>query len=249
MASELSEIAGSRGPGRTVARQEALPVADGPDRAHRGAGDAADRLGAQPVRLARGRAGAVLDRPDPGVHRAAAARLAVRARRGEPARRGDGAAGERQVLPLLHLQLHPVPVRDRRPGRLPVHRVRPELARVRRLAGLAGQDRPGAVGRHDGRRRHQHRARTGPQEGLARALAGQDHAGADLLRPLLHRAQPRPPRARRHPGGPRVGPLRRDVLGVPAAQRVGQPEVVVGARGAAAAQAGQEPVASGPTTC
>ena len=28
-----------------------------------------------------------------------------------PARRGDGAVGERQVLPLLHVQLHPVPVR------------------------------------------------------------------------------------------------------------------------------------------
>ncbi len=71
----------------------------------------------------------------------------------------------------------------------------------------------------------------------------QDHAGADLLRPLLHRAQPRPPRPRRHPGGSRVGPLRRDVLGVPAAQRVGQPEVVVGAGGPAAAPGRQEPVA------
>ena len=29
-----------------------------------------------------------------------------------------------------------------------------------------------------------------------------------LLRPLLHRAQPRPSRPRRHPGGSRVGPLR-----------------------------------------
>ena len=41
----------------------------------------------------------------------------------------------------------------------------------------------------------------------------QDHPGADLLRPLLHRAQPRPPRPRRHPGGSRVGPLRRDASG------------------------------------
>ncbi len=54
---------------------------------------------------------------------------------------------KRQVLPLLHLPLHPVPVRQRGRRRLPVHRVGPELARVRRRAGLAGQDRPGAVGR------------------------------------------------------------------------------------------------------
>ncbi len=84
---------------------------------------------------------------------------------------------------------------------------------------------------------------TGPQEGLAGALADQDHPGADLLRPLLHRAQPRPPRPRRHPGGPGVGALRRDVLGVPAAQRVGQPEVVVGAGGPAAGAGRQEHVA------
>ena len=44
-------------------------------------------------------------------------------------------------------------------GALPVHRVGPELAGLRRLAGLAGQDRPGAVGRRARRRRHQHRAR------------------------------------------------------------------------------------------
>ncbi len=51
-------------------------------------------------------------------------------RRAEPARRGDGAAGERQVLPLLHLHLHPVPVRQRDLRRVPVHRVEPELARA-----------------------------------------------------------------------------------------------------------------------
>ena len=87
-------------------------------------------------------------------------------------------------------------------GALPVHRVEPELARLRRAAELAGQDRSGAVGRRAGRRRHQHRARDGPQEGLAGALAVQDHAGADRLRPLLHRAQPRPPRAGATPEDP-----------------------------------------------
>jgi alkane 1-monooxygenase len=40
-----------------------------------------------------------------------------------------------------------------------------------------------------------------------------------------------------------VGPVRRDVLGVPAAQRVGKSEVVVGAGGSAAASRRQESVA------
>ena len=48
-------------------------------------------------------AGILLDRPDPALRPAADAGPALRAGRAEPARRGDGAAGERQVLPLLHL--------------------------------------------------------------------------------------------------------------------------------------------------
>ena len=116
-------------------------------------------------------------------------------------------------------------------------------------AELAGQDRSRAVGRDARRGGHQHRARDGPQEGLAGTLAGQDHAGPDLLRPLLHRAQPRPPRPRRHAGGSRVGPLRRDVLGVPAAQRVGQPEVVVGAGGRSGCAGSARARGTGPTTC
>ena len=207
------------------------------------------RLGVQPVRLARRGAGAVLDRADPALHPAAGAGPALRPRRPEPARRGDGAAGERQVLPLLHLHLHPVPVRQRDLRRVPVHRVGPELAGLRRRAGLAGQDRPGAVGRRARRRRHQHRPRDGPQEGLAGALAVQDHAGADLLRPLLHRAQPRPPRPRRHPGGSRVGPVRRDVLGVPAAQRVRQPASRRGSWRPSGCGGPARARGTGPTTC
>ena len=93
---------------------------------------------------------------------------------------------------------------------------------LRRRPELGGQDRAGAVGRRARRHRHQHRPRDGSQEGVAGALDVQDQPGADLLRPLLHRAQPRPPRPRRHPGGPGVLALRRDLLGVPAAQRLGQ---------------------------
>ena len=45
-----------------------------------------------------------------------------------------------------------------------------------------------------------------------RALALQDRAGADVLRPLLHRAQPRPPRPRRDPRGPGERPGGRELL-------------------------------------
>ncbi len=62
----------------------------------------------------------------------------------------------------------------------------------------------------------------GHKKDVAGALAVEDHPGADVLRPLLHRAQPRPPRPRRHPRGPGLVAVRGDVLGVPAAQRVGQ---------------------------
>ena len=56
-----------------VAGQEAPALADGadrPDAAHR---RPADRVGDEPVRLARRIPGAVLDRPDPAVRRAAGA--------------------------------------------------------------------------------------------------------------------------------------------------------------------------------
>ena len=232
-----------------MARQEALPVADGADRADGVVRDAAAGVDVQPVGLARGGAGAVLDRADSALHPAACPGPALRPGRAEPARRGDGAAGERQVLPLLHLHLHPVPVRQRDLGRLPVHRVRPELAGIRRRTELAGQDRSGAVGGRARRGRHQHRARDGSQEGRTRAVVVENHAGADVLRPLLHRAQPRPPRAGGHPGGSRVGPLRRDLLGVPAAQRVGQPEILVGAGSCSVCVEPARVPGTGPTTC
>ncbi len=57
----------------------------------------------------------------------------------------------------------------------------------------------------------------GPQAGGQRALAVQDRAGPELLRPLLHRAQPRPPRPRRDPRGPGVLAGGRELLPVLAA--------------------------------
>ena len=71
----------------------------------------------------------------------------------------------------------------------------------------------GCIGGH----RHQHRPRARPQARGERALALQDRAGAELLRPLLHRAQPRPPRPGRDPRGPGVVASRRELLPVLAA--------------------------------
>ena len=96
-----------------MAGPEAWSVADGTDRPDAAAGRAADRLGDEPARLADRVPGVVLDRPDSAVRRAARAGSAIRRRRPESARRGDEVAGERQVLPLLHLRLHPVPVPQR----------------------------------------------------------------------------------------------------------------------------------------
>ena len=79
----------------------------------------------------------------------------------------------------------------------PIHRSRPELAGLCRAVALDREDRSIAVGGDARRGRNQCRARVGSQEGRARALAVENCAGTDLLRPLLHRAQPRPPR----PGG------------------------------------------------
>ena len=235
-----------------MARQEAVSVADGADRADGAVRDAAAGVGVQPLGLARRRAGAVLDRPDPALRPAARARPALRPGRREPAGRGDGAAGERQVLPLLHLHLHPVPVRQRGPRRVSVHRVRPQLAGLRRRARVAWAKiglalSVGVLGGVGINTAHE----MGHKKDELERWLSQDHARADLLRPLLHRAQPRPPRPRRHTGGSGVGPLRRDVLGVLAAQRVRQPEVRRGSsRPSGCGGAGTAgSVDTGPTTC
>ena len=67
-----------------------------------------------------------------------------------------------------------------------------------------------------------------------RALAEQGRARAERLRPLLHRAQPRPPRPRRHARGPGQLAAGRELLGLPAAHRRRQPALGLGARGAPA---------------
>ncbi len=61
------------------------------------------------------------------------------------------------------------------------------------------EGRPRHLDRLHRRDRHQHRSRARPQARGQRALALQDRARAELLRSLLHRAQPRSPRPGRDP--------------------------------------------------
>ena len=129
--------------------------------------------------------------------------------------------GERPVLPLDHLPLPADPVRRLRRRVLPARDERRPVGR--------GQDRSGRLDRLHRRHRHQHRPRARPQARGQRALALQDRAGPGRLRALLHRAQPWPPRPRRDPRGPGLGPARRDVLRVLAAHRLGLAEVRVAA--------------------
>ncbi len=68
------------------------------------------------------------------------------------------------------------------------------------------QHRPGTDGGDGQRHRHQHRPRARPQARQRGALAEPGGAGAERLRALLHRAQPRPPRAAWPP--PRTPPAR-----------------------------------------
>ena len=90
--------------------------------------------------------------------------------------------------------------------------------------------RLGADGRDGRGRRDQHRARARPQARELRALAQPRRAGADRLRTLLHRAQPRPPRARGHARGSRQRAHGRELLRLLAAHRLRQPALGLGAR-------------------
>ena len=124
---------------------------------------------------------------DPDLRRVPAARPGDRPRRRESPGQRAQVARAGPLLPLVHVRVPPAPVRRARVRVLAVGERRPDRA---------GQDRASAD-RGDGERdRDQHRARARPQARPARALAEQDRAGPERIRPLLRRAQPRPSRAR-----------------------------------------------------
>ena len=84
---------------------------------------------------------------------------------------------------------------------------------------VVGEPRPGADNGSGRRDRDQHRPRARAQARQPRALAQPRRACPDRLRPLLHRAQPRPSRSRRDPRGPGQLEAGGELLGVPAANR------------------------------
>ncbi len=128
--------------------------------------------------------------------------------RSNPPGRRDRGAGEGPLLPLDHLPLPADPVRRLR---------RRLLADRDRRPGRRGQGRARDLDRLHRRHRHQHRPRARTQAREPRAVAVQDRAGPELLRALLHRAQPRPPRAGGDARGPGEQPGRRELLPVLAA--------------------------------
>src|ERR1700733_6575180 len=125
------------------------------------------------------------------------------------------------LLPLVHLRVPAPPVRQARVRVLAMGERRP----VRRRQAGAGADRG------DGERdRDQHRARARAQAGRPRALAEQDRARPERVRPFLRRAQPRPSRTRGDARGSRERAARRELLGVPAEDRRRQRGLGVRAR-------------------
>ena len=140
--------------------------------------------------------------------------IVVGHRRQQPARQRPQVARAGPLLPLVHLRLHPDPVR--RPGlRL--------LAVVERRPLGPRKHRPGADHGRGRRDRDQHRPRARPQARQLGEVAEPRRPRPDRLRPLLHRAQPRPPRPRRHPRGPGQLAAGGELLGLPAAHRLRQP--------------------------
>ena len=182
----------------------------------------------------------VVVRPGPRVRDLPGARPDRRHRRREPARQRDQVARAGPLLPLDHVRLHPDPVRRPRLRLLHLVERRPDDDRKRRPRGLDG----------DGRRhRDQHRPRARAQARQPRALAQQGRARAERLRPLLHRAQPRPPRARRDARGSGQLALRRELLVLPPAHRGRQLQVGVGARGRARSTGWARRTGRSTTTC
>ena len=178
-------------------------------------------------------------RPGPRLRRLPAARHRDRRRPDQPARQHPQVARAGPLLPLVHLPLHPGPVRRPRLRLLALGQRRPLGLRMPRPRGDDGRRR---------RDRDQHRPRARPQAGELGALAEQDRPRPDRLRPLLHRAQPRPPRPRRHPGGPGQLAPGGELLGLPAAHRLRQRHVGLGHRGRPPRPPGQVALDAATTT-
>ena len=202
-----------------MARSQALRVAARADRPH----GALLGVGARAAHWTRD---LLVLRADPRVRRVSDSGHRRWAGPNEPTRQRDQVARRRSLLPLVHVPVHPDPVR--RP------RVR-LLAVVQRRALDPRRHRAGA---HDGdgqRDRDQHRPRASRAQARQHgALAEPRRARPERLWALLHRAQSRPPRARRHPRGPRQRAHGGELLRLPPAHRCGQPALGLGSSSARA---------------
>ena len=122
--------------------------------------------------------------------------------------------GERQVLPVLHLRLHPVPVRQRGRRRLPVHRQRPVLAGFENGLNWAAKIglalSVGVLGGVGINTAHE----LGHKKDLLERWLSKITPGADRLRPLCIEHNRGHHVRVADPGGSGVGAVRRDVLGV-----------------------------------
>ena len=147
--------------------------------------------------------------------------MAIGLDRDQPARQRPQVPRAGPLLPLVHLRLHPDPVRRPRLRLLDVVERRPDAGR---------EHRPGADDGRGRRDRDQHRPRARPQARQLGEVAQPRRPRPDRLRPLLHRAQPRPPRPRRHPRGPGQLAAGGELLGLPAAHRRRQPALGLGDR-------------------
>ncbi len=150
-----------------------------------------------------------------------AARPAERDGRDQPARQRHQVAGAGSLLPLVHLPFLPIQYAGLvfacwlwSSGKLSTFDDIGLALTVGMVSGIAINTA------HE----------LGHKRASIGALAEQGRARAERLRALLHRAQPRPPRARGHPRGPGERAAGRELLRVPAAHRGRQPELGVGAR-------------------
>ena len=123
---------------------------------------------------------------------------------GQPARQRAQVARGGPLLPLVHLRLHPAPVRG---AGLRLLACGPTAA-SRFLESLGLALTVAMVGGIAINTAHE----LGHKRKKLREVAVEGRARADRLRPLLHRAQPRPPRARRDARGPGQLAPRRELL-------------------------------------
>ena len=209
--------AAGRGTQTSNGATKALPLAAGADRPDGAIHRPAVGLGVQPIRLDRDLAGVLLDRSVPDLHPVAALDLKFgRDGQNAPEEVMEYLENDRYYRYCTYMFIPATRQRDLR--RLPVHRDESELAWILRRVGLAAKIGLAlTVGMLGGTGINAAHEMGHKKDSLERWLA-KITLGADLVRPFLHRTQPRPSRPGGNARGSGISALRRDLLGVPAAK-------------------------------